>query len=121
MKKVLIIDDDAVFVQTMSDRLSADYQVVSASNGKEGLVAFKKEQPDLVLLDILMPEMTGIDMLQQLRQTNPDVETPIIITSNLSGMEEISSGMALGARGYLIKSVESLDTIKETVDQFISS
>ena len=120
MKKILIVDDDKTFQKVMSDKLtSLNYKVDSAFDGEEGLKMALEGKPDLVLLDIKMPKLDGIGFLQTLKAKKDMAPISILITSNLGGMDQISEGIALGVKGYIIKSNESLDTIvKEVEDIF---
>lgn len=121
MKKVLIIDDDLTFQKVMSEKLEQlTYEVITASDGEEGLSKIISEKPDLVLLDIKMPKMDGIDLLKKIPENKDQPRIPILITSNLSGMDKISEGVALGVRGYIIKSNETLDTIAKQVEGILN-
>ncbi len=117
MKKILIIDDDLTFQKTMSSKLvTMNYEVESAYDGEEGLKMALANKPDLILLDIMMPKMDGLTVLKGLK-SNKDLPTiPVLITSNLTSFDKISEGVALGVRGYIIKSNESLDTIANQVE-----
>ena len=116
MKKVLLIDDDEVFLKTVRDALSTEnYEVMEAKDGKEGLQITKKEKPDLILLDVLMPEIGGMGFLKIIKQDEELNKIPILIASNLTSMSHVDEGIALGARGYIIKSNESLKTIIDTI------
>lgn len=122
MKKILIIDDDATFQKAMYAKLELlTYQVVTASDGEEGLSKAISEKPDLILLDIKMPKLDGIGFLKKLRASGNIHNIPIIITSNLSTIDKISEGVALGVRGYIIKSNETLDTIVKEVETILNS
>lgn len=122
MKKILIIDDDETFQKTMAAKLgSLTYQVVSASNGKDGLDKVISEKPDLILLDIKMPVLDGMGFLKSLRAQAGAETIPILITSNLADMEKIGEGVSLGVRGYIIKSNETLDTITKQVEGILNS
>lgn len=115
MKKVLIIDDDIVFRQTLGDMLKAEgLAIVEAGDGKEGLSVHEAEKPDLIMLDIEMPELDGIGFLKALRN-DQNAKTPVLITSNRSGLDTISEGVALGVRGYIVKSAMPLSSIVEMV------
>ncbi len=112
MKKILVIDDDMTFVAVMRAKLDPKrYSVASAGNGEEGLKEIAGSPPDLILLDIMMPKMNGMEFLKKLNETYGKGKIPVIITTNLSSLEEISEGMSLGIRGYFIKSEESLKSI----------
>ena len=120
MKKVLIIDDDIAFQKTMSSKLKeTGYDIVQAFDGEEGLDKATKENPDIILLDIKMPKMEGLELLRKLR-ANPDVRVvPVLITSNISTPEVIGDGVVLGVRGYIVKSDETLDTIAKQVESTV--
>ena len=91
------------------------YQVITASDGEEGLTKAISEKPDLILLDIMMPKLDGIGFLKKLNEKADMPKIPILITSNLSAIDKISEGVSLGVKGYIIKSDETLDTIVKEV------
>lgn len=118
MKKVLVIDDDVTFQLTMTTKLKqAGYEGVSALDGEAGLDMALHGSPDLILLDIKMPKLDGLSMLRELNEKRDEAKKiPVFITSNLSGLDNISEGIDLGIKGYIIKSDESLDTIVTAVN-----
>ena len=117
MKKILIVDDDKTFQKVMSDKLIAlNYEVVSAVDGEEGLKMAIEGKPDLVLLDIKMPKLDSIGFLKTLKENKDVSPIPILITSNLGNIDQISEGIALGVKGYIIKSNESFDTIVNEIE-----
>lgn len=121
MKKILIIDDDPIFQKAMSVKLELlTYQVITASDGEEGLSKTISEKPDLILLDIKMPKLDGIGFLKKLRASKDAPSIPILITSNLSTIDKISEGVSLGIKGYIIKSNETLDTIVKEVETILN-
>ena len=120
MKKILIIDDDVVFQKTMRAKLeSCSYAVAQAFDGEEGLTKVTSENPDLMLLDIMMPKLNGLEFLKKLHQDKDVPNIPILITSNMSTTEKIGEGLSLGIRGYIIKSDETLDTIVAEVQNIL--
>lgn len=122
-KKILLIDDDVTFSRILTDALEAHggYEVVVAESGEEGLVLFKSENPDLVVLDMLMPKMNGLGFLKELHARDGEIQRPVIISSNIDSMEEISSALALGVQGYLVKADHDLESIVETIGRTISN
>lgn len=121
MKKILIVDDDQTFQKTLSDKLTLlNYEAVTALDGKDGLEKAISGKPDLILLDLKMPKMDGVTLLKALRAKADLPQIPVLITSNSSSMENIADGVALGVRGYIIKSNESLDTIIENVEATVN-
>ncbi len=93
----------------------AQYTVTSAGNGIEGLEQVEESIPDLILLDLMMPKMNGMEFLEKLNKKYGEGRVPVLITSNLSSMDKISEGISLGVRGYFVKSNESLQGIVEII------
>lgn len=116
MKKVLLIDDDKLFLELISDTLSsAGYQVKEALDGKKGLDMVREGKPDLILLDIVMPNIGGMELLKILKADKKLNNIPVIIVSNFANVK----GLELGASGYFVKSDESLKTISNAVESII--
>lgn len=113
MKKVLVIDDDVTFQLTMGQKLKeCGYAVATALDGEAGLKEATEGKPDLILLDIKMPKLDGLSLLRELQEGKSEAERiPVFITSNLPTLENISEGVTLGIKGFIVKSDESLDTI----------
>lgn len=122
-KKILIIDDDKIFLKILRDGLVAGgngkYEVISAFDGKEGFDVAMSEKPDLIMLDMMMPNVTGIEFLRKLRKEEWGKDTPVVVETQLSDLENMSEGVALGVRGYIIKSDYSLDTILRQVEDIL--
>ncbi len=122
-KKILIIDDDKIFSKILRDGLLAGgngkYEVVSAFDGEEGFEVAMREKPDLIMLDMMMPKVTGIEFLKKLRNEDWGKDMPVIVETQLSDMEKMNEGMELGVRGYIIKSDYSLDTILRQVEDIL--
>lgn len=122
-KKILIIDDDKIFSKILRDGLIAGgegkYDVVTAFDGEEGFEVAFRERPDLIMLDMMMPKVTGIEFLKKFRGEEWGKTTPVIVETQLSDLEKMSEGMELGVRGYIIKSDYSLDTILRQVDDIL--
>jgi len=124
MKKILIIDDDKIFSKILRDGLVAGgqgkYEVVTAFDGEEGVEVAERERPDLIMLDLMMPKVTGIECLKKIRAEEWGQDTPVIVETQLSDLEKMSEGVELGVRGYIIKSDYSIDAILRQVgDVFI--
>ena len=118
MKNVLIVDDDKSFLEMMKASLDANtYSVSTAENGVEGLEKMVEKKADVILLDVKMPKMNGIEFLKIINEKYGEGKTPVIITSNDSSMEQISEGVMLGIRAYIVKSNESLQGIVTAVDR----
>jgi two-component system alkaline phosphatase synthesis response regulator PhoP len=90
MRKILIVDDDKAFNWILKQSFSnGDFSVISAFDGQEGLSIAEKEKPDLILLDILMPKMDGMEMAKNLRQNG--INSKIIFLTNLKDLEHIKT------------------------------
>ena len=101
-KKILVVDDEVDFQKIVKARLEADnYDVIIAGGGKEALEKIKKEKPDAVLLDILMPEIDGIDVLARIRQVSKDL--PVFMVTAFSNEERFASANKLNATGFISK------------------
>ena len=122
MKKILIVEDELAYITLLSEKLSHEYQVLSASNGKEGLQVATKEHPDLILCDISMPVMDGMSMLKELRKDDFGAKVKVIMLTNLEPTEDIlKSAVAGQPTSYVIKSdtsfSELITKIKETLSE----
>ncbi len=105
MKKVLLVEDDPFLIDIYSTKLNeSGFEVHSAKDGGEVLDTSKKLKPDVIILDIVLPQMDGWQILKQLKAEEGLKATRIIILSNLSQKEEVEKGLSLGADKYLIKS-----------------
>ena len=119
-KKVLIIEDDKFLAKMLSRMLeSHKYEVVLASNGKEGLVKASSDDINLILLDIMLPDIDGFDLLETLKTQDKTKKTPVIIISNLGQPEDMQQGRSLGAKDYLVKSDLSLDDVVKKVRKYL--
>jgi CheY-like chemotaxis protein len=122
VKKVLSIEDDAFLSSLVSGKLiETGFSVITASTGKDGLAKAAAEQPNLILLDIMLPDMGGFEILTQLKGNPVTKNIPVIILSNLGGRDEIEKGVALGASSYLIKSNILPHEVAEVVQSQIAS
>ncbi|PIR69909.1 MAG: response regulator [Candidatus Niyogibacteria bacterium CG10_big_fil_rev_8_21_14_0_10_46_36] len=118
-KKILIIDDDIALSRVLADALkehNASYQVELASSGEKGITKAKELKPDLILLDLMMPDLSGVGVMQKMKQDPELSALSVIILSQMSDMEKIAEALALGARGYIIKADVDLKAMLEQID-----
>jgi CheY-like chemotaxis protein len=116
MSKVLVVEDSTSAREVVMRILRREgYDVVGASNGLEGLDAVEHEDPDLVLLDVMMPEMDGFTMLERLRRDTTHRDLPVVMLSALSDEQRLARAQELGAKGYLVKSRFTYDDLIEQV------
>lgn len=113
-KKILIIDDDDGFRMVLEEKfLKEEFVVLTAKDGAEGLIVAEKEKPDLILVDVLMPKINGIDMAKKIREEKSDAI--IMFLTNLSDMNHISDAMQANPSDYIVKSDTRIDDIVERV------
>ena len=104
MKKILIIVDDKFLRELISRKLKEEgFDIGEAIDGEEGIKKVKEENPDLVLLDLILPGIDGFEVLSKVKEDPKISSIPIIILSNLGQREEVEKGLKLGAIDYLIK------------------
>lgn len=114
--KVLVVEDEEILLTGLKEELeSGGYTVQGASDGVEGLEKVKSFKPQLVLLDLLMPKMDGMEMLQKLKADSVTRDIPVVILTNLSDYEKISEALSLGAMDYLVKANYKLEDLLEKV------
>ncbi len=102
--KILVVEDEDFLLSLYETKLEqSGYEVVKASNGAEGISLAQLELPNLILLDILMPQVDGYEMLKRIKADGKTKKIPVIIFSNLSQKQEIEKGLQLGAKDYIIK------------------
>lgn len=113
-KKILVVDDDATARRTLERYLAKqNYTVVTASNGSEGLLAVEMDAPDIVLSDIYMPVMTGLEMLAKIHERWP--ELPVIMMTGQDDMPTTVEAMQNGAHDYVVKPID-LDRLQKILD-----
>lgn len=114
--KILVIDDEPALLNILRIKLEqAGYRGFGALSGKDGLVIAKKEKPDLILLDILMPEMDGFEVLRRLKKMPGARKGRVVILSNSGRDDDIKKGRNLGAEDYLVKTRFTLEEMMQTV------
>ena len=107
MTKILVIDDDSAINELIKINLELQgYEVVQALNGIEGFAKAKQEEPSLIILDVMMPEVDGFTVAQRIRQTEEISETPIIMLTALSQLNDKVNGFNIGVDDYLTKPFE---------------
>jgi DNA-binding response OmpR family regulator len=102
--KILLIEDDTFLVEMYTTKFELEgFGVISAEDGVKGLEMVKKEEPDIILLDILMPKMDGFAVLDALKKDKATANIPVVLLTNLGQKEDVKKGFEKGAVGYLIK------------------
>lgn len=121
MSKVMLVEDDANLLEIYQARLAAEgFQIVTAKDGEEALAIAVKERPDLIIADIMMPKVSGFDMLDILRGTPETKNVKIIMMTALSQLEDKQRAEKLGADRYLVKSQVTLEDVVRVVNEVLS-
>ena len=100
---VLVVDDESMNIMTLTHILSPEYTVYAAKNGQDAIDAAEKHLPDVILLDILMPEMDGYEVITALKNSDKTVHIPVIFITTLSNTGNEEKGLVLGASDYITK------------------
>lgn len=120
MADILLIDDDPKIRQAYEALLKkAGFEVRTAENGKQGLAAAESKKPDLILLDVFMPVMSGLDFLKQYSPKQKHPEVKVIVLTNVE--EPFYKAMELGATDYVVKSDVSGKEMAEIIKQTLAS
>lgn len=119
-KKILIIEDEFSLLSVLKMKFEqSGYKVLTALDGGGGISIAENEMPDLILLDIIMPEMDGFEVLKKLKEETKTKEIPVVILTNSGREEEVGKGYDLGAVDYLVKANLSLEKIEDKVDYWL--
>lgn len=113
---LLIIDDDEVVRLSLADYLEdSGFNVLQASNGQQGLEVFEREQPDLIICDLRMPQVDGLTLLRRISELS--IDTPVLVLSGAGVMSDVVEALRLGAADYLIKPLEDLMVLEHSVNR----
>ena len=120
IKKILFIEDEPSLRKSIKKLLEDHhYLLLEAEDGEAGLLLAKKEKPDLILLDLILPKKDGFEVLAELKNDSETINIPVIVLTNLSQPQDIEKALSLGAISYLVKAnyslLEILEKIKNTI------
>lgn len=120
-KKILWVEDDSFLNNIIAQKLSEQHwELLYAREGVSALQMAHKEQPDAIVLDILLPGMDGLELLAQLKADEKTKHIPVLMFSNLDDQAKIAQSKTLGAEGFFIKAVTTLETIIAEIQKVIS-
>jgi CheY-like chemotaxis protein len=119
-KTILIVEDDKFLRELISQKLvKEDFDIAEAVDGEHAIKKVKEVNPDLILLDLILPGIDGFEVLAKIKEDPAFAETPIIILSNLGQKDDIEKGLSLGATDYLIKAHFTPTEIIEKVKKWL--
>jgi DNA-binding response OmpR family regulator len=120
-KKILIVEDDEAINNMYQTKIKQEgHEVLSAFNGSDALAVAKKEKPDLILLDVILPQLDGFSILEELRESKENAKTPIIMLTNLSTEEDKEKAKKLGATDYVVKANLTPTEVNEIVKKYLN-
>ena len=116
--RVLVVDDSALQRSIIADALAEQFEIVAeAENGRAAIKAFLEHGPDLVTMDIMMPELNGIEATAKIKEQSP--ETVIVMCTSVGQEEKMREAVTAGADGYVLKPIDA-DELRETVTNAVS-
>ncbi len=119
-KTILFIEDESSLQKTFSDILGPEgYEITSALDGEIGLRLAKTKNPDLILLDLILPRVHGFEVLKELKTDPKTKEIPVIVLTNLEGIGDVEKALELGATTYLVKARYTLEEVVEKIKKII--
>lgn len=121
-KKILIVEDDNFLQKALSYSLQENnFDIISAIEGDQVLPLIKREKPDLILLDIILPKKDGFVIMEELKNDPTTADIPVIFITNLGQKEDVKKGLDLGASGYIIKAHFKISDIIEKINEVLKS
>lgn len=122
MAKILIVDDDPLIIRMYHTALSYQgFDIVTAENGIDALDKIKKSEFDLIIFDVMMPEMSGLDLLTAIKADPKYKDIPTIALTNLAGTQDAEEIIKLGANKYIIKSEHKPKDIVDAVNELLKT
>lgn len=120
-KRILVIDDEEQIIKALVRKLEqGGFEVLTAADGKEGLQKALSEKPDLILLDLILPYLDGISLLDRIKNDARGKKIPVLVLSNLDDANKVKESRRQGISDYLVKTAWTLDEILEKVKNTLS-
>jgi CheY-like chemotaxis protein len=119
-RKILVVEDEEIMIDLLQRKLTdVGYEVLVAKDGEEGLKAMREVKPDLILLDIIMPKLGGLEVMEEMNKDKELKKIPVIVISNSGQPVELDKAQKLGAKDWLIKTeFEPQEVIDKVKKQF---
>ncbi len=119
-KSILLVEDEPLLATLLKQRIEKEgIKVIVARDGEEGLEMLRNEKPTLVLLYVILPKMSGFEMMEMMKNDPSIQKVPIIITSNLGQEADIEKGKLLGAIGHFVKAQVSIEEVVKKIKEFL--
>jgi len=119
-KKILFIEDESALQKTFGDFFEKEgFKLISALDGETGLELVEKEIPDLILLDLILPKIEGIEVLKKLRENPKTKEIPVIVLTNVDDFGKLEKSLELGVKSYLVKTDFTLEEVLQKIKEVL--
>lgn len=119
-KKILVVEDDEMISAMYKTKFTADgFEVFRAENGQDGFNIAKKEKPDLIMLDVILPQLDGFSVLEKLKNDNITKKISVVMLTNLGTDEDKEKGKKMGAKDYLVKANFTPGQISEKIKEYL--
>lgn len=120
--RILIVEDEITLARVLQEKFEKEgFQVQVIKDGESVMGALKKDKPDIVLLDLILPKKHGLDVLKELKADSELAEIPVLVLSNLDSDEDIKNALSLGAVDYFVKAQHPIKEIVEKVNNYLVS
>ena len=121
-KKILLVEDEPMLSNLLKQRLEKEgIQVTAAHDGEEAVKLLKQDKPDLILLDIILPKMSGFEVLEEMKGDPTVQSAPVVVVSNLGQDSDVEKAQKFGAVGYFVKAKMSIEDLVSKVKEFLGS
>lgn len=119
---ILIVEDDPVLLRMYTEKFTFEgFDVLNAKDGDEAFKVATTQKVDFILLDIMLPKMSGTDFLEKLRKTTEGRNIPVVAITNLAEEEERQRALKLGVQEYLVKAMKTPEEVVETVKKYLKA
>ena len=120
MKRILFVEDEPTLQKTVGTVLRDEgFEVLSAMDGRIGLDVAQKMKPDLILLDLILPRLDGFQVLAKLKKEEVTKDIPVIVLTNLEGIQDVERALSLGAMTYLVKAEYGLQEVVDKIKSLL--
>lgn len=117
---ILVVEDDPVLLKMYTEKFGFEgFKVLNAKDGEEALQVTERETAEIILLDIMLPRMSGTDFLEKFRQTAKGKDTPVVALTNLAEEQEKQRALKLGVKEYLVKAMQTPEQVVQTVKKYL--
>lgn len=119
-KKILVVEDDPMISSMYKTKFELDgFDVLTADNGAKGFELAKKEKPDIIMLDVILPQLDGFSVLDNIKKDKAVKNIPVIMLTNLGTEEDMAKGKKMGALDYFVKASLTPGQVSEKIKQYL--